>query len=178
VTDWIVVATTLGASFITGTVGYFSARWQGRVGLEQARMEIERLRIQHREDHLRNRQSTYHEFLDQVVTGERMREETQIIFGDQSSDEEASQRLDEMRRNFRHLLNGVRLFGTEDVRAAADAIDEVFRAITTEWFEQLGEAHRAGAGFRPLETFPMHRQKDWDASLERLDAMRPDVAPA
>jgi hypothetical protein len=40
VADWTVISTTLGASFITGSVGYLSARWHGRVAMEQARMEI------------------------------------------------------------------------------------------------------------------------------------------
>lgn len=121
--DWTVISTSLGAAGITGTVGYRTARWQGRVSLDQARMELEHLRAQHREDHLRNRQATYHEFLDEASWWGRIRAETHAIFSEEEPDEEVEAQLREAQARFRHLLNGVRLFGTSDVRAAADALD-------------------------------------------------------
>jgi hypothetical protein len=119
VSDWTIVATTLGASAITGAVGYFSAKWQGKVGLEQANQETRRLRLQHQEDHLRNRQNTYHEFLDEAATWERTKATTDAIFGVEVQTPEQEETWQERNRRFRHLLNGVYLFGTEPVRRAA-----------------------------------------------------------
>lgn len=185
--DWTIVVTTLGASGITGLVGYASAKWQGNVALDQARMENERLEAQHREDHLRNRQATYHDFLDYAATWERIATTTRQIFGEDEPNEEARARGEEADRRFRHLLNGVLLFGTEPVRQAARELERIQTQITAEWWARIdGERVRRrqqgpDAQRRPEPVgfaFPIERREEWEAALERLiDAMRADVAP-
>jgi len=63
VADWTTIVTAIGASTVAGVTGYASARYSGKVAMRQIEAENERLREQHREDHLRNRQGTYHEFI-------------------------------------------------------------------------------------------------------------------
>jgi hypothetical protein len=176
-TDWTIIATTLGAAAVTGAVGYGSARWQGKVGMAQAHEETERLRVQHREDHLRNRQTTYHLFLDEVVTLDRMRSMTHAVFGEGVTAEAWAEALEALRMKFFHLLNGVRLFGTSEVRAAADRLNELFNTIMAEWWTALADAPEADRRL-PGRVFPRERLTDWDAALDALiDAMRADVAP-
>ena len=141
-------------------------------------MENERLRIQHREDHLRNRQTTYHEFLDASATWERSRRTTQLMFGEAPGDvEEENLRTEDQR--FRHLLNAVVLFGTDPVKTAATEFDHVHNEILTEWWGRLNERRRSGQPPEPVGfAFPMHRTEEWDQAREKLiEAMRSDVAP-
>jgi hypothetical protein len=74
VTDWTIILTAVGTAFATGGLGYLGIRrstdvTRYQVSEETARAhalseaENERLRAQHREDHLRNRQGTYHNLL-------------------------------------------------------------------------------------------------------------------
>jgi hypothetical protein len=71
VADWTVVLTTVGAAGVTGVFGYLGVRRSTDVTKKQMAEETtranaqieaenERLHAQHREDHLRNRQGTYH----------------------------------------------------------------------------------------------------------------------
>ena len=175
---WTIVATTLGASAITGAVGYWSAWLQSRVGLEQARVELERLRIQHREDHLRNRQTTYHLFLDATTDAERLREGTRAIFDATPLDDSALRRLDEQQTTFRHLLNGVRLFGTANVRTAADTVDAAYVSFTVEWWTRIRTARQQGLDVKQADVLPMEQMETvQDAIVQLVDAMRADVAP-
>ena len=140
--------------------------------------ENDRLKLQHREDHLRNRQSTYHEFLDEASTFERMRETVEAVFGDDQHDEDREAARSESSRRFKHLLNGVRLFGTERVRRAADSLQQLHDAIEREWWGLAADAREAGRPEPPGFAFPQHRLHDWNATLgELIDAMRADVAP-
>jgi hypothetical protein len=72
--DWTVILTAVGATGITAGLGYLGIRRTTDVtkkqiaeetarAREQIEGENERLRTQHREDHLRNRQATYHALL-------------------------------------------------------------------------------------------------------------------
>jgi hypothetical protein len=71
VTDWTTVATTLGAAGIAGlgglAGGWYGARKTAEVSIKQVEADNERLREQHREDHLRNRQGTYHNLLNALA---------------------------------------------------------------------------------------------------------------
>jgi hypothetical protein len=63
VADWTTILTTFGAAGIAAAGGWYGARKTAEVSLKQADAENERLREQHREDHLRNRLGTYHDFV-------------------------------------------------------------------------------------------------------------------
>jgi hypothetical protein len=175
-TDWTIVVTTLGASGITGFLGYASARFQAHAVISQVVAENDRLKLQHREDHLRNRQSTYHEFLDEAATFERMTQQAQAVFGREPADIDEGARLERNRR-FRHLLNGVRLFGTEEVRVAAERVQSLHDEIEREWWVLLAAAGAEREG-PPGVLFPQHRFQEWEQTIGSLvDAMRGDVAP-
>ena len=180
--DWTVVITTLGAAGLTGGFAYAAARWQGRVALESVRAENERLRIQHREEHLRNRQTTYHRFLDATATFDRMRLMTNSVYDLGETSEEAKKHLDDLNATFRNLLNGVVLFGAEPVRRAAQRLDRLHDEITAEWWANIKAVFDAGAERERLtlgRAFRGHRLPEWDeAHNELVDAMRADVAPS
>src|SRR5919197_1517169 len=61
--DWTTILTTVGAAVVAGDSGYWTARSQGRTEIAKVQAENDRLRMQHREEHLRNRQATYHKLL-------------------------------------------------------------------------------------------------------------------
>lgn len=72
--DWTVILTSAAAAGVTGGFGYLGIRRSTDVtkqqmaeettrSREQIEAENERLRIQHREEHLRNRQGTYRDLL-------------------------------------------------------------------------------------------------------------------
>jgi hypothetical protein len=56
VADWTVILTSVGAAGVTGVFGYLGVRRSTDVTKTQTEAENERLRTQHQEDHLRNRQ--------------------------------------------------------------------------------------------------------------------------
>ena len=94
--------------------------------------------------------------------------------------EDVEKKIVERQRRFRHLLNGVYLFGTEPVRrqAAAD-LQAVNFDITADWWARLREKRRRGQNVTPGDVAPSERMHEWEAALERLiTAMREDVAQA
>jgi len=120
VADWTIVLTTVGAAGVTGGLGYLGIRKSTeltkkqmteettRAG-EQIEAENERLRIQHREDHLRNREATYHALLtaDSQLAG---------AMGHGIGDAQ------EAFSKFEHLGNGAAIFGTDAVKDAITAV--------------------------------------------------------
>jgi hypothetical protein len=183
--DWTNVATAAIAASAGIGGGYFSGRWQAKVGFRQVDAEMTRLQATHAEEHLRNRQSTYHEFLDQAGTWERMAATTRHIFGEEEPSEDAQAQGEEADRRFRHLLNGVLLFGTEPVRSAAKRLEDIHTQITADWWARIEteRARASGAADRPRPkpvgfAFPIERRPEWEQALEQLiDMMRADVAP-
>jgi hypothetical protein len=184
VTDWTTVTTTLGAAGITGLLGYFGARWQGRVGLEQAHEETERLRTQYHEDHLRNRQQHYQVLLDEVSTFDRMRRETDAMFRPGSPEAQAAidRALQDEKKRFNHVLNTVRLLGTELVREAADRVNRLYTEIQSAWWAAIVDDRKRGGEGAPGDAALIAvqpRMAEWDAAVAALlDSMRQDVAPA
>lgn len=161
--DWTIIATTLGASGITGALGYSTARLQAGVAKAQVEAETERLGTQHAEDHLRNRQTTYHLLLDEL------RAFSVVMWnGPTPTPEEFKGFLSRSA----HLLNGARLFGTDNVRVAAEQVDTLIGAI---------ELHTVVASLdfnEALEEAVESSGKKLDTAIRALvDAMRADVAP-
>jgi hypothetical protein len=102
--------------FWTGVVGLagilatiYGSKRQADSTLAQVAAEREWQAAQHAEEHRRNRQTTYHLFLTAAAQLRAMRGEVGSSTGE----------ADRARWEFLHLLHGVELFGTEDVRQAA-----------------------------------------------------------
>ena len=125
------VSAVLGA--ISG--GYF----QARVARDQIEAEADRLRQQSEEDHLRHRQGVYHDALDgwnayEAYRGGKAQPIPQLTA-------------------FSEAMNGVVLFGDDDVRAAVDRVNDALRRSMTstppsseDWrsvYDALLEAMRA-----------------------------------
>jgi len=64
-TDWTPIATAAiaGSSGIVGAgLGYLTARYQSNVEIRRIQSELDKVRIEHGEEHLRHRQAVYHDF--------------------------------------------------------------------------------------------------------------------
>lgn len=147
--DWSITATTLGASAITGAVGYFGARLQAAASIRQVDAENERLRVQNAEDHLRNRQTTYHRLLDLLHN---------FDIAAWSGPGVGQSAFQTFLFEFGHLHNGAILFGTDDVSTAAKNLGAAIGQV---------EFH-VGIGTTPFD----------EALSEGLDAMGHEIATA
>lgn len=173
--SWSIVSgAALGLAGIGATV--YATRLQARATLAQVVGERERQEAQHVEDHRRNRQNTYHLLLTAAAQLRAMRGEVAL----------GTEEAERARWDFLHLLHGVELFGTEEVRQAAVRVSAALEDA----------AKRAG---RPIEIFeaPRGYMKDKarlsqevralidvlldeevaDRMDDLLTAMRQDVAP-
>jgi hypothetical protein len=137
---------------VTGALGLagigaqmYGTKRQADVSLAQIAAERARQDAQHAEEHRRNRQTTYHLLLTAAAQLRAMR-------GDVASGTEEAERV---RWEFLHLLHGVELFATEDVRQAAVRVSAALETA----------ANRVG---RPIEII--------EARLPRLAGHR--AAPA
>lgn len=140
--DWTTVAAAgvAGAAALGGGVlGYLGARVQARVGLRQVEADLERLREQHREEHMRNRQGTYHRFLNTAGRLRAIPPEWAAVNDDER--ERASKAVEE----FSSLLNGVELFGTREVRLAAEKLHGSLILGEESWWKSRGRAHAGAA---------------------------------
>jgi hypothetical protein len=120
VADWTVILTAVGAAGVSGAFGYLGIRrstdvTKKQITEETARMreqieaENEKLRAQHREDHLRNRQGTYHLLLNADA-------ELASALGQGIGQAQTAF------SKFSDLGNGAVLFGTESVKDAVTAV--------------------------------------------------------
>ncbi len=178
-TDWTLITTTLGASAIAATSAYLIAKRgaeatarQVEAGTTRAREQIEaeneRLRAQHREDHLRNRQGTYHRF----VAGEYRYMET---FRNLAAGLTATSDPADWYYEFVTLALGVELFGTEKVRKAGSVVLAASSKATTEMNVATSE------GVPPIDA----AKAAYEANAKVINAaraaliqeMRGDVAP-
>jgi hypothetical protein len=155
--DW----TTVAVAAITGAVGYAGAWKQSQTSVHQASEETQRIRLQHVEEHLRNRQGTYHQFL------KSLRELDSLMIGWAPITEET---LAEWRDRYVLYRSGIDLFGTGPVIAAtgdvADALTKAFPRVEADPVRQ--EAIR--------RTYREHRRDVTNARNALTEAMRADVA--
>ena len=105
-------------SGITGLVTWKVSQKSASVELAKVAAENERLQYGSREEERRNRQSTYHQFLDAATTVYQF-----LGFP------VASERRSEACKTYAHLLSGVVLFGPQSVRTGAYAINHVYQKI-------------------------------------------------
>jgi hypothetical protein len=168
VTDWTVIVTSLGAAGIAGSFGYLSARQSGKVALRQAETENERLRTQHREDHLRNRQGTYHSFL----TAEARLDATFRLSARGATAPEQAQTVF---LDLVHLMNGVVLFGSTEAASAARKLEREWAALTEEARTKDPSDPHSLVNLR--ETLFSHDAALSDAREALIAAMRADVGP-
>lgn len=160
--DWTLILTTLGTASITGLFGYRVAQRNGDVALRGIEAENDRLREQHREDHLRNRQGTYHN----LITADQ---NLQNALGHGSDNPTVA--LDQ----FRHLGNGAVLFGSDAVKDAVPALLAQYVLAVREAQELAGDKPPSPADIRTA--FEEHRGGIHAASNAMIQAMREDVGP-
>ncbi len=117
-----VAAITGGAAVLTSTftglVTWAVSKSSSAVELAKVAAENDRLQQSNREDERRNRQSTYHQFIDTLNLVFQ-------ILGAEASEEERH----EIFEQYNHLLSGVLLFGPPSVRTAAYALNDVYAQI-------------------------------------------------
>jgi hypothetical protein len=173
VADWTIVLTTVGAAGVTGGFGYLGIRKSTEVtkrqmaeetarSREQIQAENERLGAQHREDHLRNRQGTYHLLLDAD-------QELASAFGQGIGDAQAAF------KKFSHLGNGVQLFGTDPVKNAVKEVLAGYVYIFREAKKRAGDRAVSPADIRTV--FEEQAGRIGAARTALLEAMREDVGP-
>jgi hypothetical protein len=143
--DWTLILTTVGAAGVTGGFGYLAAKQGARASMRQAEQqhqtalaqveaENERLREQHREDHLRNRQGTYHSFMTADRRLFSLLDRMSEMLGRDSLLADVMEKYDE----WHHLAMGVELFGSNEAR---DAIKSLMQA----YGDAIESAHRRAA---------------------------------
>jgi hypothetical protein len=166
VTDWTLIITTLGTAGLAGSFGYFTARQQNKVALRQIEAESDRLREQHREDHLRNRQGTYHAF---IVADEELGAHLTLPIGIQPEE------MDAVTRRHAYAAAGVMLFGASEVQVALAAL----QAKYVEIGELLEPDPNNPAAFvrKASEIYVAHVEELNELRYAVLDAMRADVGP-
>lgn len=170
--DWTVILTAVGASAASGGFGYLAAKQVARASIRQAetqhatalaQIEAEnaRLREQHKEAHLQNRQGTYHRFLnvESEFRGKVERGEVTI----------------EDFRDFHALGMGVEIFGARPVRDLERQMVAGWRAI----FEELNRRTREEG--EDMKTAAKAALAQHDPAMgnirgELYEAMRADIA--
>ena len=105
-------------SGITGLVTWKVSQRSASVELAKVEAENERLQYGSREEERRNRQSTYHEFLDAATA-------VYQFLGFPAADDVRGEACS----NYGHLLSGVVLFGPPSVREGAYAINIIYQRI-------------------------------------------------
>ena len=105
-------------SAITGAVSWAAARHSSSVELAKVKAENQRLMESNREEERRNRQTTYHQFMDEV---NRLHQ----TLGKESPKD----RRDEICRQYNHLLSGMMVFSPPAVREGAYRLNEVYLRI-------------------------------------------------
>jgi hypothetical protein len=174
--DWTLITTTLGASAISATTAYLIAKraaetTAGQVAAETTRIreqieaENERLRVQHQEDHLRNRQGTYHAFLN--VERDL---QSRFAFGATLPRGE----YDEWAELFFSHFNGVLLFGPESLRPPMEWLRSAHGSVYEDYMKDKSPrsfGEKMGAAYHA------HLEDLLAAREACLDAMRADVAP-
>jgi hypothetical protein len=105
-------------SGITGLVTWKVSKNSAAVELAKVAAENERLQNGNREEERRNRQSTYHQFIDAATAVVQ-------IFGVSIPVEERVRICDE----YNHLLSGVLLFSPPSVREKAVALHDIYAGI-------------------------------------------------
>ncbi len=183
-TDWTVILTAVGAAVVTGGFGWLgirrstdvtkeqiaeeTTRAREQTGAENERLraqieaENERLRAQHREDHLRNRQTTYHLLLD---ADQALANAIGQGIGDA---QEAFER-------FSHLGNGAVLFSADPVKNAVVEVLAGYVYIFREAKKRGGDKGITQADIRTV--FEEHAERLGAARTALLEAMRQDVGP-
>jgi hypothetical protein len=157
--DVVAVALITGLSALLGSAGaYFASKRQADRAseAEQARIraDLDRLKIQHGEDHARHRQVVYHDLLD-IIGRWHIAAMTEPMC------------LNEYKQwvlDSEHCLNAVLLVGTEDVVEQARKLQKV---VEDAW-ELNGQNYNAGS--------PAHGSvvRQIEATMA---AMRDDTAP-
>ena len=173
VADWTVILTSGVVAGVTGGLGYLGIRRSTDVtkaqiaeetarASEQIAAENERLRAQHREDHLRNRQGTYHALLtaDQELAS---------AFGQGIGEAQ------EAFAKFGHLGNGAVLFGTDAVKDAITAVLGQYVEVFREAKKRAGEKPVTPADIRTV--FEERSQRIGAVRTALIEAMREDVGP-
>jgi hypothetical protein len=172
VTDWTVILTAVGASAVSGTFGYLAARQGAKASIRQAetqhatalaQIEAEnaRLREQHKEDHLRNRQGTYHRFLNVESEFRGKLERGEVTHEDF--------------RDFHAVGMGVEIFGARPVRDISRQVVAGWRTIVEELNRRTreeGEDLRTAA----KAALAQHDPAMNNLRGELYEAMRADIA--
>jgi len=160
--DWTTITTAIGTSSVTGVVAWYGTRKAAESTNRQTEAELERLRTQHHEDERRNRQGTYHDFL---TADERL----WILLQIEDAGDAEMEELTKLFPRWRHLANGVRLFGAPAVAGKMKGLMDTLEALV----------HEMGATDR--DRVAIFRAAGPDVRAQRaglLEAMREDVGPS
>jgi hypothetical protein len=180
VTDWTLIITTLGASGISAASAYLIAKRGAETtasqvkaettwAREQIEAENERLRAQHREDHLRNRQGTYHQFL----AGEYR---YMAAFRDTAAGTRPTRdEIDRWWPDFVTLALGVELFGAPSVHEAGTVLLKAWSGALRALDAELGKGVPLAEAARTAYGANEEAINAGRAALVR--EMRRDVAP-
>jgi hypothetical protein len=136
--------------------------------LAQINAELERLREQHREDHLRNRQSTYHDLLNANYALTNL-----IAYS--GPDGPTTEQVAAWHRGFTARVNGIELFAPEEVRQACRGLQMEMVAFGQR-VTDLREVDKLPFGVAWSRGYVEHRDRMDAAEESVIEAMRRDVA--
>jgi hypothetical protein len=114
----VAIAGGITSTGITGLVTWKVSKNSSSVELVKVAAENHRLQYGNQEEERRNRQATYHQFLDVIVFVFQ-------ILGVRADEAERKSLLD----SYNHLLSGVLLFGDPSVRKGAYNLNTLYNAM-------------------------------------------------
>jgi len=118
--------TSVLTSAITAAVTWAVSQNSSAVELAKVAAENERLQQENQEEERRNRQSTYHQFIDSF-------NEIFATLGIPFEQEP----LNEKFKTFNHLVSGVLIFGSPDVRTATYRLTDVYGRLFSAMREEI-----------------------------------------
>jgi len=141
-----------------------TAQSQHEVELARIEAENERLLDTNREEERRNRQSTYHRYLNAVVGIYQL-----------MGLEVSAKQVNETRQDYRYLHSGVVLFGPPCVRAAANEVSGAYNEVWVAMARQREEYSEKTEPERWRDATATLKENFSEKIVNLIDAMHADV---
>jgi hypothetical protein len=157
-------AASVLTSGVTAAVTWTVSKNSSRVEIAKISAENDRLQQANREEERRNRQSTYHQFIDIL-------NQLFLLMGGPASEDEV---LD-VTETYNHLISGVVLFGPPSVRTGAFTMNDIFRELEPALKQQHEEHPERPFKERWVEVCQPRREKFAARGADLIQLMHADV---
>ena len=159
------VLLAVGPAIVTGLAGYTGARLQAKTARQEMQGEIERLRMQQRDQMRQQRQETYHELLSLFYRLDSMVSDLAKPLSRKSFADWVDK--------FNHQFSCIDLFGTDSVREAARRAKVVVGQIGLEARKESAQVDHFINCF--VKAYRSHRESLDKAVGDTIEAMREDL---